>query len=395
VTQLLSARWTWLPAFVAALGPNWASCDEWLVRLPDPTSSNAADAPKPADDAIAGLRTGRSASWLCGRTVAQSPQAVLIESPDQRLWTVPRVDILRHDSDGRSPEFLGRDGLEANLAGEFPAMKFLATEHFLIGYDSDLAAARQAARLVERVHRKFLEFCATLDVPANPPDYPLMVLLFGRREDFDRVLRDDLGSRPGQVVAYFHLLKNRVSASLDRRDAVKVVDYVVAPNIRLDERTSLATHLVHEVTHQLMCNSGLQQRLADYPLWVSEGLASYFEPADPFARTGWLHPGGLNSIRLTEFKLRAASRPIRGLISSDDGFRDPTTASAHYSIAWGLCHFLLKHRRAEFAAYLGRLSKVPPLQTVSAEQRIRDFQESLDGNLDALSLELARFAATF
>ena len=38
--------------------------------------------------------------------------------------------------------------------------------------------------------------------------------------------------------------------------------------------------IVHEATHQIAFNCGMQQRYADIPLWLCEGMAVYFEAPD-------------------------------------------------------------------------------------------------------------------
>src|SRR5690349_23883131 len=49
---------------------------------------------------------------------------------------------------------------------------------------------------------------------------------------------------------------------------------------RLSKFPSSVATVVHEAVHQLAFNTGLQVRYADNPMWVSEGLAMYFETPD-------------------------------------------------------------------------------------------------------------------
>ncbi len=79
--------------------------------------------------------------------------------------------------------------------------------------------------------------------------------------------------------------------------------------------------LTHEMTHQLAYNSGLQKRGVMYPLWVSEGLATFFEGSalpqwDPIGNTARrrtlakLHAGGA-LLSLRELSVLAA--PMRSV----------------------------------------------------------------------------------
>ncbi len=81
------------------------------------------------------------------------------------------------------------------------------------------------------------------------------------------------------MIGYYNLQTNRVT----------MYDLTGVDDLRQNRRrTSSASHvnqilsqpeaertvatIVHEATHQLAYNSGLQTRFADNPFWVSEGL---------------------------------------------------------------------------------------------------------------------------
>ena len=66
---------------------------------------------------------------------------------------------------------------------------------------------------------------------------------------------------------------------------------------RPEAEQSVAT-IIHEATHQIAFNSGLQTRFADVPLWVSEGMAVFFETPDLQSAKGWRTIGAVNTTRL-------------------------------------------------------------------------------------------------
>ena len=59
--------------------------------------------------------------------------------------------------------------------------------------------------------------------------------------------------------------------------------------------------IVHEATHQIAFNSGLHVRFADNPLWLTEGMAMYFEGPDPDGGYDWKAIGELNRPRYDRF----------------------------------------------------------------------------------------------
>ena len=87
----------------------------------------------------------------------------------------------------------------------------------------------------------------------------------------------------------------------------------------------LVATIIHEATHQIAFNCGLQTRFADIPLWVSEGIAVYFETPDLTNSKGWKEIGAVNRPRLDRFREYLTRRPadsLSTLISDDTRLRD-------------------------------------------------------------------------
>jgi hypothetical protein len=158
------------------------------------------------------------------------------------------------------------------------------------------------------------------------------------------------------------------------------------------ERT-VAT-IVHEATHQLAFNSGLQVRLADIPFWVSEGIAIYFETPDLESTKGWRNIGGVNQVNLFNFRKSLPTRPagsLELLLCDDKRFRDPATATNCYSEAWALNYFLLRTRGEAYVKYLKLLAQQQPLGTVEREERLKQFKQHFGDDLSALEAEFLRY----
>jgi hypothetical protein len=160
------------------------------------------------------------------------------------------------------------------------------------------------------------------------------------------------------------------------------------------ERT-VAT-IIHEATHQIAFNCGLHQRLSDCPLWVSEGIAIYFETPDLHSAKGWRSIGAINRPRLAQFYTYLPRRPpdsLRTLIEKDERFRNPQTGLDAYAEAWALTYFLLKQRPKQYVEYLQQISRKKPLVWDKPETRLREFQSAFGQDLQALDAEFLRFMA--
>ena len=132
--------------------------------------------------------------------------------------------------------------------------------------------------------------------------------------------------------------------------------------------------LVHEATHQMAFNGGLHQRLAPVPLWLSEGVATYFEPPDLASDRGWKGIGNVNTARLERFLAHHRAGALEQIVLGDEPFRRPDEALDAYARAWALTFFLAQTRKAAFVDYLRTISRKEPLADDSQEERLRDFK---------------------
>ena len=161
-----------------------------------------------------------------------------------------------------------------------------------------------------------------------------------------------------------------------------------------DAERTVAT-IVHEATHQIAFNCGLNARYSDCPLWFSEGMAVFFETPDLASPKGWRNVGGVNRPRLVQFRDYLGRRPansLRSLLEDDKRFRDPQQSLDAYAEAWALTYFLLRQHPRQYIDYLRTLSKKKPLVWDSPETRLAEFT-AVFGSVDRLEAELLRYMA--
>jgi hypothetical protein len=206
----------------------------------------------------------------------------------------------------------------------------------------------------------------------------------------------DLGTAADRVVGYYNLMTNRViTYDITGSDALAQARGRRPGNANLEILSSpaasgLVATIVHEATHQLAFNRGMHRRLAPVPLWVSEGIATYFETPDLESSRGWRAIGIVNRPRLDHFLSTYRSGVIDAIITGDEPFRRPESAVDSYAAAWALTHHLLQTRRREFVAYQRSLGQKKPLVEDSAEARRREFREAFG---DPVEVERAVYKA--
>lgn len=281
-----------------------------------------------------------------------------------------------------SPRELGR-----RILAELPAgFDLLVTKHYVICFATSRDYARWCGAVFERLHDAFVNYWSRAGLEVNEPPRPLVVVIFADRQAYEAHAATALGPAAGRVVGYYDMLSNRVTtydltgsdaAAGDRRPGTAGLAILASP-----KAAGLVSTLVHEATHQLAFNGGLHRRLAPVPLWVSEGVATYFETPDLTNTRGWKGIGEVNGPRLERYLQNARIGLLETLVRDDEALRQPETALDAYAAAWAVTHYLLQVRRPEFIGYLRRLAVKRPLADDSPEERLREFQEAFGDPAD-------------
>ena len=285
------------------------------------------------------------------------------------------------------------DAMEKSLLDELPdGFKVYRTKHYLIAYQTEKVYAKWLAQLYEgRLYKSFEGFWQRRKkLPLEDPKYPLVVIVFKSKAEYQRYVDRDLG--PGQdIVAYFNLLSNRVAmydlTAGDRRPGETISARRIEEIFQNPAAIYMVATIIHEGTHQLMFNRGVQTRFADTPLWMNEGLAMFFEAPDVRNSRGWRRPGMVFDRRLYRFRNTLQNRPansIERLLTDDARLNNAETAADGYAEAWAFNHFLLNRRSKEYIAYLKEHSKMSPLSTADSEQRMAEFKKHFGEDMEKL-----------
>lgn len=295
---------------------------------------------------------------------------VMFLANDGRIWTLQPDDIESRQAIAEDPEPLDHDAMKRRLLAEMPAgFQVYETKHYLICHNTPGPYAVWVGSLFEQLYRGFYAYWKNQGWNLDEPRFPLVALVFADRNSFVRHGHPKLGDAVNNMIGYYNLETNRMN-TFD------------VPN----RERNVAT-IIHEATHQLAYNTGLQQRFADNPMWVSEGLAVFFEAPDFSNPRGWRTIGRVNQVNLRRFQKYLPGRPadsLTSLIGDDRRFRDPEAALAAYSEAWALNYFLLRTKRKAYVRYLQELSQGEPLQVRSARERVAAFEKAMGCDLETL-----------
>ncbi len=340
---------------------------------------------------------------LAGRVIAEAQDGgVVLQTADGVLWPLQPEDFMERRADDAPFEPLSREAMTARLIADLPAgFRVHSTANYLIGYNTSLAYAQWCGALYERLYRGFHTFWDARGVDLKVPEFPLVALVFDGQESYVRGVRSELGAAATSIVGYYSPSTNRVNMydltgveglrpPGERVNSTALINQI----LQRPEAAPMVATIVHEATHQLAYNCGLQTRLADNPVWVSEGMAVYFETPDLKSAKGWSSIGSLNRNRLIQFRkylARRGSDSLEKLIRDDLRFREPATAIDAYAEAWALHYFLLRTKGKEYAAYVKRLSGKPPVIFDTPEERLAEFRAAFGNDLKKFDTEFLRY----
>lgn len=348
------------------------------------------------------LEPGAKPKKLSGEAVVEARDGgMLLKTADGGLHTLPVATIRSRKTDSEPLVMFTREQLTEHVVGELPpGFRVHASKNYIVCYNTTRTYAQWTSSLLERLQRAFIAYWAKQGCDVKAPKQPLVVLVFADKASYAHYSRDELGAAVGNVIGYYSPQTNRtVMYDLTGMQAVRREGggrgslHDISDLLSQPEAEPLVATIVHEATHQISFNCGLQTRLVANPLWLSEGLATYFETPDLASSRSWSGIGNVNYSRFDRYlDNHDAGRvaPLAQMIGDDQVFREPETAVDSYAQAWAWNYFLIKWKPKEYAAYLKMLAGKPLLVEDDPKRRVADFKRHFGNDLAELEAEFYR-----
>jgi len=346
------------------------------------------------------FRKGTDNQTVAGRVLVESVDGgLLLQSDDGALTIIEGPHIISRTAMEKPFVPATQAEIATRIAAELPpSFGTYATQHYVIAYDTSRVYAQWAGSMFERLHRAFTNYWEREGLVLREPEFPMVVLIFSEHGTYDKASREDLPGGVGNIIGYYSLRTNRVNmfdltgaealrGQERRRGSLREINQMLSQPAALP----LVTTVVHEATHQIAFNCGLQQRYADLPLWLLEGMAVYFEAPD-LTSARWTGIGKVNYPRLETFRRNASKwneGTLPNMIADDRRFRDPRASVDAYADAWALNYYLIKYQPKAYAAYLKLLSEKQPLVETNAQKRLDEFRQHF-GDLKLLEQEFLK-----
>ena len=302
---------------------------------------------------------------------------VMLLGDTGRIWTL-QPDVIDNrieveagftpmDSDELSHRLLNE------LGNDFSVHQ---TKHYVIVYNSSEPHAKRVGALFEALYSAFFSYWKNQRWDLPQPRFPLVAVLLKDHDSFLNYGRREIGESAESMMGYYNLASNRM----------------ITFNVPNWERN--VSTIIHEATHQLAYNCGLQKRFADNPMWVSEGLATYFEAPNMKRPGKWRAVGSVNRVNLGRWNRYLRNRPqdsLFTLLADDTRYLHAATATDAYGEGWAITYFLIKTNRVRYVDYLRKLSEAKPLAETSPEQRIEMFESAMGKDWETIDKKFVKF----
>jgi len=312
---------------------------------------------------------------------------MLFETRDSQHLVLTKDRVVSTEKSKTPVPLWTRAELKSSLADEFGKdFKMTEANNYLIVHSCSVENAREAGRLLNRAQSAFMTYFGKQNgFRLHKTKQPLVAVVFeGRRQYVEHVSRY-LGENASKTLGVYIPSVNRIflynafGGDDGRRIGVaKTFNAAFAQHLAngiLDQNIST---LIHEAVHQAAYNTGFHNRkIVDYPVWLVEGMAMFFENTDVNGQQGWKGGKSINPERASRFKMiqrQLKSGFLEQMLVDDSRMRNPSTAADGYALAWTFTYYLLKNHKSEYMEYVRIINARPEFTSYSRMARLKDFE---------------------
>ncbi len=330
-----------------------------------------------ADESGTTVRIKVGKKTTIGRVMELNNQRAILLRRDGRIVEFPRkkIDDIKPVSGFKPYTSLA---LQNHYRGMFGSgYEVTRTRHYVVVHPPGMRS--QWADPFDELYNRFQYYFSVRGFSMRPAEFPMIVVVFKTRGEFNRVARKDGVENPRSYAGYYSSESNWI------------VTYEGSHQGGIWE--SNAT-LIHEALHQFAFNHGIHKRWANTPQWCAEGLAAMFEARGVNnAREFRRRVDKLNSVYMKglvdAFNKGQVKGKLKYLVASDRLFDEDIPLA--YAISWGLAFYLAETHSAEFNQYLQRTARRDRNANFTSSDRIADFAKSFGGDFVMLESHFSQF----
>ena len=327
-----------------------------------------------------GFKLQLAGRWVEGTPLAVTDKQVFLLARDGQMLEFNPSQAQNYSKSNGTFHAYSQAEMRGQLLQEFGnRFEVSGNGHYLVVHPAgqkDLWAPR-----FEELYRSFVHYFNTRNFRPSSPRFPMVAIVYPRREDFERAAAASGVQNLQNVMGYYSPMTNRISL-FDVTAGRGGQDWAIN-----------ADTIIHEATHQMAFNAGMHNRFGQSPKWVCEGLATMFEARGVW--NGRIHHNlgdRINRNQLAAYRRyqpRRNANAIAETVNSDRAF-DVNPESA-YAEAWALSFFLSEQEPRRYVQYLMKTAAVKDFTLYPGPQRLKDFTDIFGGNLGLLDARMTRF----
>jgi len=319
-----------------------------------------------------------------GMPLAWSSKQVYVLARDGRLWDFAPGAAQKFRKTSSSFTSYSAIEVRSQLEREFSGrLQVTSVGHYFVAHP----AGKEAwAERFEDLYRSIVHYFGVHGFHVHEPQFPLVAVVWGSREDFVRHSASDGNRIPAGVLGFYSPITNRVT----------LYDQGSGTNNKRMWQQNDAT-IIHEATHQMAFNTGVHNRFGPTPRWIAEGLGTMFEAPGVWDWRSYPQQSDrVNRSRLAQFRHWLTKGRTSGafvnLLGSDRQF--DTNPSAAYAESWAWIFFLTEMYPQKFGEYLERVASKPNFQAYGLARRMSDFTSIFGDDLRLLERHFLTFIAS-
>ena len=298
-----------------------------------------------------------------GKPLAWSEREVRLLGRDGWLWSFDPRKVTRFTQTAKQFEPYSPSKIRAMLLRELGSeFEVTGSSHYMIAHRK--GERDKWAQRFEGLYRSFVHYFSVRGFKLEKPPFPLIGIVCRNQEEFMRLTAQQGMPAFRGALGYYSLKSNRITL-FDRGDT---------DSTARSWQTTAST-VIHEATHQVAFNTGINSRYCPPPLWLVEGLATLFEAPGFYDSDHYRTlEDRINQVRFREFKTIPRTKNGElpaALVASDSPFRVKPGAS--YAEAWAMTFYLVETRPGKFAQYIKKTTNHPPFRKYTKKQRVDDF----------------------
>ncbi len=316
-----------------------------------------------------------------GRPLAWNTRQVHLLGRDGRLWSFDPEKVTKFKRTAQRFKPYSTSKIRSMLLRELGSgFEVTGTSHYMIAHRK--GQRDKWAQRFEELYRRFVRYFSVRGFKLKEPPFPLIAVVCRNQGEFMR-LTARRGTSVGRgVLGYYSLQSNRITL-FDRGDN---------GSTSRDWQTTDST-IIHEATHQVAFNTGINSRYSPPPLWVAEGLATLFEAPGMYDSTNnRSREDRINGLRFADFKKIPRSRDGElptALVASDGLFH--SRPGMAYAQAWAMTFYLVETQPRKFARYLKKTADHRPFTKCTTAQRVADFTSVFGKDWRMFDAQFVRF----